>query len=367
MCAFGLPFWRIACAQVDSGTAESQLCSVYTQPLGIDSALGSVRSYEVGCLHLSPFAAPRWLAHQEIEALLPDAEGFVGEDRQKLEFTREALWAEDAQPRVAVVDEAALAALRWSARLSAEEVVRRRERAVRWFEARGAELVRSGAAQRERDRAPAAFAEVIRDVNIALLRELALKSGFHDMGCVDLFISGAPLLGELPAVGNCRPYARSQMDSVELLVASAPGHNANLLRQLRVDPEAETLLMKAREDAAVGRMTQPISFPEGVSQEEICAHFRQQVHLLPSFSVTQAKVDGPVRARPVVDMTRAGVNGATCAGESPCVDNADSLISLLRIFQRLHRETPCLWKADIDVIRTWAPEGLGSWQSLFGE
>ena len=100
---------------------------------------------------------------------------------------------------------------------------------------------------------------------------LAKSCGFHDLGVVDLFRDGAPLLGQLDrrfyhlpahlhalAISHCRaglgkeiPY---EADSPKELHKLREARNAELLRSLKDSDMSAELMESCRKDQNAGRM-----------------------------------------------------------------------------------------------------------------
>ena len=118
---------------------------------------------------------------------------------------------------------------------------------------------------------------------------------------------------------------------------------------MRESEGASALLEKTREDASLGRMSWPISFPASATAAEIARVIGDDARLLPRFPVAQYKPDGSVKVRPVDDGTRAGITAATMPGEKLVVDGVDRVIAACRAFFVAHGVAPALWKADIDA------------------
>ena len=117
----------------------------------------------------------------------------------------------------------------------------------------------------------AAIGHICKGVNGPLMLALAKSCGFHDLGVVDLFRDGAPLLGQLDrrfcylparlhALGilHCRaglgkeiPY---EADSPKELHKLREARNAELLRSLKDSDMSAELMESCRKDQNAGRM-----------------------------------------------------------------------------------------------------------------
>ena len=135
--------------------------------------------------------------------------------------------------------------------------------------------------------------------------------------------------------------------------------DAKILKTLREAEEAETLLDKTREDARLGRMSEPISFPATATAAEIAKTIGNDARLMPRFPVSQPKQDGSVKIRPVDDGTRAGINAATTPSEKLTVDGVDRVLAACRAFYDAHGYAPVLWKADVDAAYRRIPLAPG--------
>ena len=132
-------------------------------------------------------------------------------------------------------------------------------------------------------------------VNGLLLQQLAAITEHKDPQCVDFFRQGAPFLGQLPCSGNGSSLIASSQESVEVLREQCAVSNAALVQSLREDVHAENLLMLTRNDAKLGRMSEPQLFDESKLEG---------VRLSPRFPVVKQKEDGSTCVRPVDKSSR---------------------------------------------------------------
>ncbi len=96
------------------------------------------------------------------------------------------------------------------------------------------------------------------------------------------------MLGELSRSGVGEPRCVDCVKSIAELMASCARSNAALLRELREDSNADSLLAMTREDAALGRMLEPVP----VSEADL-----SRVLLNPRFGVQQERDDGSCKVR----------------------------------------------------------------------
>ena len=163
----------------------------------------------------------------------------------------------------------------------------------------------------------------------------------HDAACIEFFRRGAPLYGWLERSGNGTPI-EAQLEVSELCLRnSCSERNFKLLKRMRVDKHAETLLEQTREDAALGRM----SAPQPLSQIDTSL-----IAIARRFGVEQGtKPDGTTKVRPVDDETAAGVNPACAAAERLRVHGIDCLMALVKQFILALGCVPALFKADVNA------------------
>lgn len=132
--------------------------------------------------------------------------------------------------------------------------------------------------------------KVAVDVNGVLFEQLAQVADHDDKSCVNFFRGGGPFLGLLDRSGIGDPCGTSAAVDVSALAQDAASRNAALLETLSEDPQSERLLVATREDAKLGRMTEPRPLGEA-STSNLLLH--------PRFSVEKIKKDGEVDIRPI--------------------------------------------------------------------
>jgi hypothetical protein len=192
-----------------------------------------------------------------------------------------------------------LAALEWARGKSTQEVIDEREDTMQAIE-QLAELIKSegldsrwlaassasrwccvwclpvDARDRKSKMADSAVAHISRGVNGPLLEALATKAGYHDMQVVELFRTGAPIVGTLDRcvcfmqhrahavwvacglarAGIGKPIEPKVTKTLEELRGQREIKNKDLIASLRESPHSEKLLQSCKDDAAKGRMEQ---------------------------------------------------------------------------------------------------------------
>ena len=155
------------------------------------------------------------------------------------------------------------------------------------------------------------------------------------------------MLEELHCSGVGDPIQCDRVKSIADLRNGCATSNEALIREMRADPEAETLLECTRADAALGRMTMPVPYK---------AEEWKNVLLHPRFSVTQGREDGSVKVRPIDNLSwstgasskaeaKAGsVNGHVSPTEKLRHDTLDAFAAALCIFVALFGVCPALLK-----------------------
>ena len=230
-------------------------------------------------------------------------------------------------------------AVAWSAARSAAQACRDREHIISQIEQEGAAL-RTRRGVRHAD---ATVAAISRDVNVPLFEELAKRANHTDLDCTRFFIEevlraapaaprrkdrllpsqGAPVIGQLPASGNGVPHKfDAPVDVADLdrgttrwhvgATASLPRagalkNNQRLLASLRDDEFEETLYKQALEEAALGRLSPPLSADANMDLSDIIIAQR--------FGVAQGlKADGTPKAACAFTRFSRGRNTHTRAG-----------------------------------------------------
>ena len=151
----------------------------------------------------------------------------------------------------------------------------------------------------------------------------------------------------ITASGNGTPIDAPQAGSPEVLWNKHREINVALLSELREDRNSEWLLKHTREEAALGRMSEPIVLDESVLEGWL---------LQPRFAIEQRRADGSKKFRAVDNFSwclaqggvLGGVNGCTTPCEKLSHDTLDALADAMRLFVEVVQELPGLFKADID-------------------
>ncbi|CAK0808532.1 unnamed protein product, partial [Prorocentrum cordatum] len=186
------------------------------------------------------------------------------------------------------------------------------------------------------------------------------KRGKRSRGVARCFTKGAPIIGALPSTGNGIPVlGEGACPDVAALRSGAVAHNQKILKSMRESEGASALLEKTREDASLGRMSRPISFPPSATAAEIAQVSGDDARLLPRFPAAQCKPDGSVKIRPVDDGNRAGIAEATLPGGKLVVDGLDRVIAACRAFFEANGVAPALWRVDIDAAYRRIPLAPG--------
>ena len=141
------------------------------------------------------------------------------------------------------------------------------------------------------------------------------------------------------------------MKSIDAIRKKRAQSNAALIKSLREDEHAATLLEATKADWVAGRMTEPVLVDEGIPAD---------VLLHPRFSVAQEKEDGSMKIRPVDNMSWSNgdgagnrkkkeqkvgsINGHTFPQEKMRPDTLDRFIGLLTLFATTVTRVPGLIK-----------------------
>ena len=116
------------------------------------------------------------------------------------------------------------------------------------------------------------FAQVAVGVNGPVLEVLTKASGHQDTDIINVFRKGGDLTGVLDFSGNGTVIVVSDADKAastskiaELTTVAA---NTKLVKSLRVDEHAEKLSDTVSADAALGRMSKPVSFTPDIFMKQ---------------------------------------------------------------------------------------------------
>ena len=271
----------------------------------------------------------------------------------KVNFTLAALEADDPFAHKVELSSDRIAALEWQAKHSATEILAAREAVIADIEAKGREFHADGSAKAWLANAEPSVQKVAETVNGPLLSYLANKAMHVDVACAELLRTGAPLFGRLESCGNGEVKLPAEIGNIDDLHMHCSASNEHLLKLLRNDPWEEELHRLTLEDAALGRM----SFPVSVSAE----HMRS-LRLNQRFGVEQGlKPCGKVKVRAVDNMswessdaprksrkrTMQSVNGCSEIPEKMRHHHIDDLAIAIRMFIGLMGCIPGIFKADV--------------------
>ena len=231
-------------------------------------------------------------------------------------------------------------AVHWVNERSSDHIIAERERIIQSIEDEARELHASGAVHKWFDGADAGVRTVAQGVNGPLLRELAVRTDFQDLACVDFFRAGAPAIGPLPVSGSGVPAPRAEAQPISALLSSAQQENRVLVGTLKEDATSETLLQQLAQEVKLGRITSPTTAERADLSSSIIS---------PRFGARQSRPDGCVKVRPVDDLSRSGVNGSTSVGEKFRPEAVDALYRVTRSLAQGTREALKFYKADIDA------------------
>ena len=115
-------------------------------------------------------------------------------------------------------------------------------------------------------------------VNGPLLEVLAAEAKHCDPGCVQLFRTGAPILGTLDCSGVGVATPCVEPVCLDEMAANCTAHNEELLRRLHEDPLEAEQLQCIMDDVFYARMSMPV--PVGQIDAE-------RVRMHPRFAVDQ--------------------------------------------------------------------------------
>ena len=288
-----------------------------------------------------PADAPHAESSRRVVEAVPPV-SLDAESQQKWQFTVDAC-SKSAPGRVDIdnIDKDVSAAIDWMASNSPQDIIKFREDAISDIEFRQHELWESGEATEWLMSADPHARVIAQDVNGPLIEELAAASGFWDPECIDMFRFGAPVVGKLPLSGSGPPCAVTEPVPVEDLREKCGERNRALLSTLREDPHADFLMSQIKKDAALGRITEPVS----ITQVDL-----DKVVLARRFSVEQGtKADGSPKLRAVDDESANGTNSCCAQTEKPACDSMDAFVRSIVRFSRKTGVAPAFWKADIDA------------------
>jgi hypothetical protein len=231
--------------------------------------------------------------------------------------------------------------LEWMANHSPQEVNMYREQATQRIEQLAEEYTKAGDVQAWFANADPGVKRVAAGVNGPLMEHLIKETGFTDTTCAELFREGGSLVGVLEPIAGCNPKLYPDPDDPESVRATAAAANSELIGTIRQDQHADFLMAQTLEDAALGRMTEPV---------KVSAVSTDTVRLARRFSREQGtKPDGSVKLRAVDDETASGTNGATQPTTKMTTDSIDMLVEIALLIMTFTELGIGFWKADIDA------------------
>ena len=154
------------------------------------------------------------------------------------------------------------------------------------------------------------------------------------------------MAGVLEPRGLGKPLPRRDGRPLAELWQSREKRNKALVRSLYADTSAEWLLQHTREEAALGRMAEPIVVDDCSKVEAL---------LQPRFAVEQQREDGSMKFRAIDHFSWGdhgdglvdSVNGFLVPGEKLKHDTLDSLCAGMRYFVSRVNVIPELYKGDV--------------------
>ena len=325
---------------------EKEHCSRYDTVVGVSHMWSDAAPPEV---HIPQEEAD---GRPEGEIGVATLEATVVENKEHarmLSFTEEKVAQDDDDwlPEH-TLDEQVLRSIRWMQELSVQQIIARREKAIRSIEKRAKKLIRKGKVERWLSQAETQAAVVSAGVNGPLLYELGMCSSFvHTERDVEAFRSGAPILGGIPAAASAVSHEHPPAGDPALLASQCYTLNQELLASLRADPHADFLMTQTRADAELGRMSEPVP----VDQLDL-----HQILLSRRFSCEQGvKENGEPKCRAVDDLSANGCNHCAQPEGKTKVDSIDLLVRMAVCLSGGGGRQLEFWKADIDAAYRRVP------------
>ena len=241
-----------------------------------------------------------------------------------------------------------------------DKVNAHRESTIASIEKIGKEMRRSGRYEDWANVPDKKLREAARGVNGPLLEFLAKGMGYSDAACIELFRSGAPLLGKLACTGNGTALREVGIPDLDLLDRECAqrwvwrltgfaflfmrlqlcARNREMLASLKEDENSGVLFKKTCDDALKGWMSEPRPLKDEDAERYV---------LSPRFCVEQGMdAEGNQKFRAVDDFTRSGVNAQTAPTEKLHCDTLDGLNEILRRLATGTKVPLSLFKTDID-------------------
>ena len=260
----------------------------------------------------------------------------------KLAFVSQHLNAESPFNDQRVMNDDVQRALSWAAGKQPHEIMRYREGILSTLETTSKQQWLSGECDAWLDLCEHGSRDVVKGVNGPMLTDLAKATAYDDMESINVFRAGASFYGMLDECSLGEQIDHISPAPMEELFADCERSNRELLQQLKVGENADELLELTREDAALGRMSNPVQV------EEIDL---SKVRLCPRFAVVQGEhEDGRPKIRPVDHfswsaplggkrkrlgkkaMKAESVNGHTAIPEKLHYDHIDDFIFVIQAF-----------------------------------
>jgi hypothetical protein len=192
--------------------------------------------------------------------------------------------------------------------------------------------------------------DISNGTNCPLFRDLLCITGYHNPDCVEVFRKGANMYNLLEYSGLGEHVDAQCIASAEDLLASCFVHNTELLSQLSEDKHSLDLLRITRDDALLGRMSEP-KLIEEVDLNKVLLH--------PRFASVRHKADGEIKIRAVDHFSwsphdgplrkQHSINGHAVANVKLKYSTLDHLVESMKIVHERSGRLPSLLKADIDA------------------
>ena len=173
---------------------------------------------------------------------------------------------------------------------------------------------------------------------------MLLETGYVDIKCVELFVEGADIVGELATSGTCEPeeHEPSRKDSASNLhkvKAAAKSRNLALISKLRTESHHEEIFKEIEEEVKLGRMDRP----KKVKEIEL-----EKVILTRRFGIEQGqRADGTPKIRAIDDASESLINSCCKPTEKLSCDNIDELTVISKEMTKNGEDALEFWKADI--------------------
>ena len=249
-----------------------------------------------------------------------------------------------------------IAALKWQAKHTADEIIDAREAVMRDIEAKGRQFWEDGSAVAWLDTAVPTVRKVVETVNGPLLHYLGEKAMHTDVNCIEMLRVGAPLYGRLQSCGIGSNKVLGDIGDVAELQENCAESNEQLIKQLKNDRFENQLHALTLEDASLGRMSYPMPFSkEHMGTVRLHQRFGVEQGLKPNGDTKVRAVDNmswssDVGRRPPRKRAKQSING--CSEIPECIrhHHLDDLLAAIQLFRELMDCIPGLFKADVNAI-----------------